>query len=189
MPTKINSLEDVFYDALRDIYHAEKQLLKALPKMAKAATCEDLSSGFEKHLEETEIHCNRLEKIFDMIGREAKPKPCEAMKGLIEEGKEAIEAKTSNGFLHDELLVNAARKVEHYEMATYCTLGVWAEKLKLDAVGQLLKQTYDDEKSCDDSLRAHAEQDADELEGNNEVNARDEELVGAEAFTELNTHE
>lgn len=164
MSAKINSLTDVFYDALRDIYHAEHQLLKALPKMAKAASCEELQEGFEKHLEETEIHCTRLDAIFKMLGKEAKGKKCQAMEGLIEEGKEAIEAKVSNGELRDELLVNAARKVEHYEMAAYCTLAAWAEKLEMKNALKLLKQTFNEEKSCDDNLKAHAQQDAERLE-------------------------
>jgi ferritin-like metal-binding protein YciE len=167
MPTKINTLTDVFYESLRDLYHAEKQLVKALPKMAKAATCEELSAGFKKHLHETEGHVARLEQVFSLIGREAKPKPCEAMKGLVEEGKEAIEANTANGILTDELLVNAARKVEHYELATYCTLQVWAEKLNLPEVGKLLKQTYDEEQAADNSLKEHAGQDADTLQHGN----------------------
>lgn len=175
MSTKFNNLSDVFHDALRDIYHAENQLLKALPKMVKAASCEDLHDGFEKHLEETEIHCQRLETIFKQMGREARAKKCEAMERLIEEGKEAIEAKVTDGRLRDELLVNAARKVEHYEMASYCTLAGWAEKLGMDDALKLLKQTFEEEKATDDKLKAHAEADAEELENQADESAADQQ--------------
>ena len=164
MKAKINNLTDVFVDALRDIYNAENQLLKALPKMAEASSCEELQEGFEKHLEETEIHCTRLETIFKLLGKDAKGKKCQAMEGLIAEGKEAIDAKVSDGQLRDELLVNAARKVEHYEMAAYCTLGAWAEELEMSEALGLLKQTYEEEKATDDKLREHAVSDAENLE-------------------------
>lgn len=163
MKAKINNLTDVFVDALRDIYNAENQLLKALPKMAEASTCDELQEGFEKHLEETEIHCTRLETIFKLLGKESKGKKCHAMEGLIEEGKEAIDAKVSDGQLRDELLVNAARKVEHYEMAAYCTLSAWAEALGMNEALGLLKQTFEEEKATDEKLREHAIADAERL--------------------------
>ena len=128
--------------------------------MSKAATCADLKAGFDKHLAETKVHAERLEKVFSLLGKDVKAKPCEAMNGLVEEGKEAIEAKTANGVLKDELLVNAARKVEHYEMATYCTLRVWAEQLKLNEVSKLLKLTFDEEQATDNKLKEHATKDA-----------------------------
>ncbi len=180
MSPKINSLTDVFHESLRDIYHAENQLLKALPKMAKAASCEELQEGFEKHLDETEIHCARLETIFQLLGKEAKGKKCLAMEGLIEEGKEAIDAKVSNGELRDELLINAARKVEHYEMAAYCTLAAWADKLDMKEALKLLKQTFNEEKACDDNLKAHAVQDAERLE-----HPMDEVVAGERQTKEL----
>ena len=132
--------------------------------MAEAATCEELQEGFEKHLEETEIHVTRLETIFKLLGKDAKGKKCQAMEGLIAEGKEAIETKVSDGQLRDELLVNAARKVEHYEMAAYCTLGTWAEELGMSEALNLLKQTYEEEKATDEKLREHAISDAEHLE-------------------------
>jgi len=162
---KIANLNDVFCDSLRDIYNAENQLVKALPKMAEAASCEELKAGFQRHLEETKNHCVRLEKVFQLIEQEPKKKKCKAMEGLIKEGEEAIDAKTTDGRLQDELLINAARKVEHYEMAAYCTLRLWAEKMGLSEVGTLLAQTFEEEKSCDASLKGHAAHDSDELMG------------------------
>jgi len=120
MPNE-KTLDDLFLDTLKDIYYAEKQIVKTLPKMAKAATAPELKAGFEKHLEETEGHVERLEQIFELIGKPARGKTCDAILGIIEEGKSIIEDFKGTPAL-DAGLVSAAQAVEHYEIARYGTL-------------------------------------------------------------------
>lgn len=148
---KAMTLKDLFVEELKDIYHAEGQLIKALPKMAKAATCEDLKAGFEEHLAQTREHVKRLEAIFESLDMPARGKKCEAMEGLIEEGGEAIDLEGDND-TRDAALIGAAQKVEHYEIATYGTLKAWARQLEMEDVVSLLKATLDEEKDTDDKL-------------------------------------
>lgn len=148
---KATTLKDLFVEELKDIYHAEGQLIKALPKMAKAATCEDLKAGFEEHLAQTREHVKRLETIFESLDMPARGKKCEAMEGLIEEGGEAIDLEGDND-TRDAALIGAAQKVEHYEIATYGTLKAWARQLEMEDVVSLLKATLDEEKDTDDKL-------------------------------------
>src|SRR3954468_22287382 len=115
---EINSLQELLVEELRDIYHAEGQLIKALPKMAKKATDEELKSAFQTHLQETEGHVQRLEQVFEKLGQKAKGKPCEAMKGILEEGKEVMGEDMDDEAM-DAALIAAAQKVEHYEIASY----------------------------------------------------------------------
>ena len=145
------SLEDAFVEELRDIYYAEKQITKALPKMAKKATNPDLKAGFEKHLRETEGQVRRLEEVFELLGEKAKGKKCEAMDGLLEEGKDVMQEDAEDE-VRDALMIAAAQKVEHYEIATYGTLCTWAELLGMDQVARLLKQTLSEEKTTDEKL-------------------------------------
>jgi len=150
------TLNDLFLDTLKDIYFAEKQIVKALPRMAKAAQSPQLRAGFEKHLAETEGHVERLEQIFDILDVPARGKTCEGMKGLIEEGAEAIEEM--EGTVLDAALIASAQKVEHYEIATYGTLATFAEVLGLDDAKDLLGQTLDEEKEADEKLTQIASQ-------------------------------
>ena len=146
----IENLKDLLEDELKDLYHAEGQILKALPKLAKAAEDEDLRQAFEDHLEETRGQKERLEQIFDMLGMPAKGKPCEGMKGIIEEGDELMDE--IEGAATDAALIAAAQKVEHYEIASYGCVRTWAMALGEEEVANLLQQTLDEEKAADVKL-------------------------------------
>jgi ferritin-like metal-binding protein YciE len=156
MKQQENNLQELLIEELRDIYHAEGQLLKALPKMAKAAQSERLKEAFERHLEETEQHVERLERAFESLGEPVKGKKCQAMEGLIAEGKEVIDEHSESPML-DAALICAAQKVEHYEIASYGTICTWADLLGLDEVSELLKETLDEEKTTDETLTEIAE--------------------------------
>lgn len=149
MPLK--SLEDAFVEELRDVLSAERQLVNALPKMAKAAANDELRAAIEMHLEETEAQIERLEQVFELLGHAARAKKCEAMEGLVAEGQSIMEEDAEPEVL-DALLISAAQKVEHYEIATYGTLCAWAEALGQDEALELLKQTLDEEESADEKL-------------------------------------
>jgi ferritin-like metal-binding protein YciE len=151
------SLRDLFLDTLEDIYHAEGQLVKALPKMAKAARNPELKRGFEQHLKQTEQHSKRVEQVFKAIGEKAKSKTCEAMKGLVEEASGWI-GETAEPNVMDAGLIAHAQKVEHYEIATYGCLITWAKQLDFsdDAVS-LLQQNMAEEKETDEKLTQLAE--------------------------------
>ncbi len=153
---KLKTLEDLFVEQMRDIYDAEKQLVKALPKMAKAATSADLKTAFKNHLEETKGHVKRLEQVFELVGQKARGKSCAAMEGLIEEGKEMIEADAEHA-VKDAGLIAAAQRVEHYEMAGYGCLHTWAKQLGHAEAADLLEKTLNEEKSADQKLTAIAE--------------------------------
>ena len=144
-------LDDLFLDTLKDIYFAEKKILTALPKMAKAAQSEDLKAAFEKHEGETEQHVARLEKVFKALGQAAKGKTCDAILGIIEEGKEVMEEYKDAPAL-DAGLLAAAQAVEHYEISRYGTLKSWAGKLGMKDAVKLLDQTLAEEKKTDDTL-------------------------------------
>jgi len=150
VPTE-KTLDDLFLDTLKDIYYAEKQIVKTLPKMAKAATSPELKAGFEKHLEETEGHVERLEQVFELIGKPARGKTCDAILGIIEEGKSIIEDFTGTPAL-DAGLVSAAQAVEHYEIARYGTLKTWAQQLGLTEAVSLLDATLGEEVATDKKL-------------------------------------
>jgi ferritin-like metal-binding protein YciE len=141
---KTSTLEDLYVDELRDLYSAENQLVKALPKMAKAANSEDLKAGFEEHLKQTEGHVERLEKIFDGLDKSPKGKKCKAMEGLVEEGSEVIEEEMTPE-VKDAALIAAGQRVEHYEMAGYGTVRTYAELLDYDDAAELLQATLDEE--------------------------------------------
>jgi len=154
--TKEKDLNELFLDTLKDIYYAEKQILKALPKMAKAATSQDLQSAFEKHHDETEGHVERLEQVFELIGKPARGKKCDAIEGIIDEGQEVMEEYAGTPAL-DAGLLAAAQAVEHYEISRYGTLKAWAAKLDLKDAVKLLDQTLSEEKKTDDTLTKIAE--------------------------------
>jgi ferritin-like metal-binding protein YciE len=151
------NLKELFVEELRDVYDAEKQLTKALPKMAKAAESQELRTAFEEHLEITRMHVERAEEVFKLLGIAARGKPCEGMKGLIEEGSEVIE-ELDKGSVLDAALIASAQKVEHYEIATYGTLATFAEVLNLQDAKDLLGQTLEEEKEADEKLTGIAGQ-------------------------------
>ncbi|MGV3650502.1 MAG: ferritin-like domain-containing protein [Devosia sp.] len=145
------TLDDLFLDTLKDIYYAEKQILKTLPKMAKAAQSPQLKAGFEQHQDETETHVERLEQVFEMIGKPARGKTCDAILGIIEEGKSIMDEFKGTSAL-DAGLVSAAQAVEHYEMARYGTLRTWAQQLGMNDAAKLLAQTLSEEEATDKKL-------------------------------------
>jgi ferritin-like metal-binding protein YciE len=148
---KTNRLKHLYVQELKDLYSAENQLVKALPKMAKASTSEDLREGFQDHLEQTKEHVARLEKIFKALGESPKGKKCNGMEGLIEEGAELIEENPAPEEL-DAGLIAAAQRVEHYEMAAYGCVSTYARLLREDEAVSLLKQTLEEEKETDRKL-------------------------------------
>jgi ferritin-like metal-binding protein YciE len=153
MAAKVQTLEDAFVEGIRDLYDAEKQLVKALPKMAKASHSEELRSAFQEHLEVTKGHVTRLEQVFESLDQKARSKPCKAMKGLVEEGQEIItEGKQTEEHIADLELIGAAQKVEHYEMAGYGTMRTWAQQMGNREVGSLLEQTLKEEEEADKKL-------------------------------------
>jgi len=149
--TTEKTLDDLFLDTLKDIYYAEKQIVKALPKMAKAAQDPKLKAGFEKHLDETEGHIERLEQVFEMIGKPARGKTCDAILGILEEGKSIIEDYKGTVSI-DAGLIAAGQAVEHYEMARYGTLKTWAMQLGMNDAAKLLDATLSEEKPTDQAL-------------------------------------
>jgi ferritin-like metal-binding protein YciE len=156
MPASPKTLEDLFHETLKDIYHAEKAILKALPKMAKKAESDDLRAAFEKHRDETETHVERLEAIFNALDKPARGKTCDAIIGLIDEGKEVME-EFKNSEALDAGLLAGAQAVEHYEISRYGTLKAWAAKLGMDDAVRLLDTTLKEEKKTDELLTRLAE--------------------------------
>jgi ferritin-like metal-binding protein YciE len=144
-------LNELFVDTLKDIYYAEKQIYKALPKMAKAASSDQLRHAFEKHHDETEGQIERLEQIFEMLGKPARGRKCDAIEGILDEGKEVMEEYADTPAL-DAGLLAAAQAVEHYEISRYGTLKTWAGKLGHKDAIRLLEQTLAEEKKTDDAL-------------------------------------
>ena len=149
-------LKDLFEDGLKDIYWAEKELVKALPKMEKNATSQKLKTAISSHLEETKEHVRRLEEVFKSIGVKAKAEKCDAMAGLLEEGKGIME-ETEPGAVRDAGIIAASQKVEHYEIATYGTLAAFAKVLQHKDALKLLLATLKEEKSCDEKLTSIAD--------------------------------
>jgi len=148
-------LRELYIDELKDLFNAENQLVKALPKMAKAANSEELRAGFEEHLQQTKGQVQRLETIFKQLGENPKGKKCKGMEGLIEEGSEVIDEH--EGALLDAALIGAAQRIEHYELAAYGTARVLAHELNFDAAASLLDQTIDEERDADKQLTKLAE--------------------------------
>ncbi|RJF65263.1 ferritin-like domain-containing protein [Rhodopseudomonas palustris] len=153
---KEKNLNDLFLDTLKDVYYAEKQILKTLPKMAKAATSDKLRAAFEKHEGETEGQIERLEQIFEILGKPARGKTCDAIMGIIDEGKEIMDEYKGTEAL-DAGLLAAAQAVEHYEISRYGTLKTWAGLLGMKDAVKLLDQTLQQEKTTDVTLTKLAE--------------------------------
>jgi ferritin-like metal-binding protein YciE len=150
------TLHDAFLDELRDVYDAEKQLTKALPKLAKAASSEELRTAFQDHLEETNGHIDRLEEIFGTLDEKVRGKHCDGIAGIIEEGK-AVMGEDFDEVTMDACLIAAGQRAEHYEMAAYGTLIAWADAMGHKEVVDLLQQTLDEEKAADEKLTSLAE--------------------------------
>lgn len=152
-----SKFHNLFVDELKDIYWAEKHLVKALPKMQKAASSEELSGAIEEHTQVTKEHVNRLEQIFEMLGVRASGKKCEAMEGLIAEGQTMIEDTDEDSAVRDAGLIIAAQKIEHYEIASYGSLCALANKMGQSQIASLLEQTLNEEKETDQHLTEIAE--------------------------------
>jgi ferritin-like metal-binding protein YciE len=147
----METLNELFEDTLKDVYFAENEILKALPKMATKATSEDLQKAFTEHAEETKGQVKRLEQIFKLLGKKAEGKECHALKGLVKEAEELMEEAKSGPVL-DAGLIACAQAVEHYEMARYGALSAWAEQLDMEDASELLEETLDEEKAADEKL-------------------------------------
>jgi ferritin-like metal-binding protein YciE len=156
-----NDLHELFLDELSDLYSAEQQLTKALPKMAKAAQSDELREALEQHLEETEEHISRLEQVAESLDETLKKKTCEAMKGLLKEGDEIVKEQKDSTAL-DAGIIAACQKVEHYEIASYGTVCAWAEQMGHDEALKLLRQTEEEESAADEKLTEIAENIANE---------------------------
>jgi len=171
------TLQEKLVDEIRDLYHAEKQLVKAIPKMAKAATHEDLREAFEMHAEETREQVTRLEEVFNALGEKVRAKTCHGMMGIVEEGSQLMQEE-EKGAVMDAALIAAAQRVEHYEIGSYGTCVEWARLLGLDEVVTLLEQTLEEEKATDKKLTALAEQEVNQnavSEGQEEEQGEGEE--------------
>jgi ferritin-like metal-binding protein YciE len=156
MASKLRTLDDLYTDMLKDLYSAEKQLVKALPKLAKNAQSPDLQKAFQEHLKQTERHVERIERIFSDLGGSPRGKKCVGMEGLVAEGNELLQEETDPDVL-DAGLIAAAQKVEHYEIASYGTVRTWAERLGHNNAAQLLQQTLDEEGDANKKLTEIAE--------------------------------
>ncbi|RXH42707.1 ferritin-like domain-containing protein [Bradyrhizobium zhanjiangense] len=160
--TKEKTLEDLFHDTLKDIYYAERKILKALPKMARAASSPELKVAFEKHKDETEGQIDRLQQVFELMGKRAQGKTCDAIEGIIAEGEEIIESFKGTPAI-DAGLISSAQAVEHYEITRYGTLKRWAEVLGLKDAVKLLDETLEQESNTDKALTELADASANEL--------------------------
>lgn len=147
----VKNLEDAFIEEMRDMLSAEKQILKALRKMIKKASHDELRQAFEEHLEQTDGQIDRLEQVFEIVGKKVRSRRCEAMAGILEEGEEIMQ-EDAEPDAKDAMMIAAAQKVEHYEIATYGTLCTWAETLGFKDALKLLKETLDEEKTTDEKL-------------------------------------
>jgi len=151
-----NNLREALVDEIRDLYNAEKQLTKALPKMAKASTNDELRTAFEDHLEETQGQISRLERVFELLDEKPRGKHCAGMAGIIEEGNEKLEEDMEDAVM-DACIIKSAQSAEHYEIGSYGTAIAWAEALELTEVAQILEETLEEEKAADAKLSAIAE--------------------------------
>lgn len=153
---KNKTLDDLFYEGLKDIYYAERQLLKALPKLARGASAPELKAAFQQHREQTEGHVARLQQVFEICGKSARGKTCPAIDGIIEEANE-VAGEVDDKNVLDAALIAAAQAVEHYEITRYGTLITWAEQLGYDDCAEIMKQNLADEKATDEKLSELAE--------------------------------
>jgi len=154
----VETIEELFVDELKDLYSAEKQITKSLPKLAKAATSPELKNAFESHLQETLGQIERLDKIFEILGKSPRGKVCNGMKGVLEEGAEVLEETEKGSPVRDAALISAAQRVEHYEMAGYGCVREYAKLLGQKEIAQLLDETLAEEKAADSKLGQVAKQ-------------------------------
>lgn len=154
--SRLNSLQDLFIDELKDVYHAENQITKALPKMAAAATSPELKAAFETHLQETQNQIKRLEQVFKTLNIAPQAKPCKAMQGIIAEGEEMM-SEDAKPTVMDAALISSAQRVEHYEITGYGTLRTFAQELGNEEAARLLQETLDEERATDEKLTKLAE--------------------------------
>ena len=181
MPAKEKTLNDLFLDGLKDLYHAEKQQLRSLAKMSKAVNSEQLREAFETHRTETESQIERLEQVFEMIQKRPQGKPCEAMQGLVEESKEIMEDYKNSPAL-DAGILSSAQAAEHYEIARYGTMRTWANQLGMQEAIGLIEQSLQEEKKTDELLTRIAEQSANlEAESGGEEESEEEEAPQSSA--------
>ena len=180
-----SQLEKLFTDSLKDIYWAEKHLTKTLPKMKKKATTNELKAAIEEHLAQTEEHVKRLEQVFEICGKKAQAKKCDAMEGLSKEGDSVVEETEDGSMTRDAGIIMAAQKVEHYEIATYGSLVQFAKTLGMDRAAEILHKTLDEEKQTDEKLTEIAEwhvnqgaqqEDAGDEENEDETENEEEEI-------------
>lgn len=148
---RVDSLEKLLIEELKDLYSAETQITKALPKLVKASSSTELRNAFEHHLKETEGHVRRLDQIFEILGESPKGKTCDGMKGVLSEGAESMH-EAQEGNVRDEAMISAAQRVEHYEMAGYGSVRSYAERLGQTTIAQILQETLDEEKAADKKL-------------------------------------
>jgi ferritin-like metal-binding protein YciE len=168
-----DGLKELWIDELRDLYDAENRLVKALPKMAKASTSDELRSGFENHLEQTKGHVDRLEEIFESLDEKPTGKTCAGMAGLVKEGSEMM-GEDFEGAVMDAALISAAQRVEHYEIAAYGCVSTWAELLGQNEAAALLQKTLEEEKETDEKLTELAETVNQEAKGGAEERGQEE---------------
>jgi ferritin-like metal-binding protein YciE len=174
---KLKTLEDLYLDELKDLYSAERQILKALPKLTRAATSADLKNAFNTHFQETELHAQRIEAIFEDHASHARGKKCVGMQGVLEEGEELLEERSEPDVL-DAGLIGAAQRVEHYEMAAYGTARTHAQQLGYRHDAELLQQTLDEEKEADKKLTKIAEASVNAKATSEAGNGRHREKMG-----------
>jgi ferritin-like metal-binding protein YciE len=180
----VTTLEELLVEQVRDLYDAEKQLVRALPKMAQAANSEDLQQAIQGHLEETKNQVSRLERVFQELDQPAKGKACKAMRGLVEEGSEALEGDSP---LTDLAIIAAAQRVEHYEISAYGTARAMAQQLGQDTVASLLEETEDEEKAADTKLTDIATELMGQVENMNESEEEEEGAKPARKSTQSGT--
>ena len=175
-----SGLRDALVDEIKDLYNAEKQLTKALPKLAKASTNDALRQAFESHLAETESHVSRLERVFELLGEKPRGKHCAGMAGIIEEGSQKLEEDLENSVM-DACIIKSAQSAEHYEIGSYGTAIAWAEALELTEIAEVLQETLAEEKAADAKLSALAESGINEAAtaGESGEDAEDEEHAPA----------
>lgn len=182
-----DNLREALVEEIRDLYNAEKQLVKALPKMAKGAASDELRTAFEEHLEETEGQVTRLERVFELLDEKPRGKHCAGMAGIIEEGSEKLQEDLEDAVL-DACLIASAQKVEHYEISAYGTAIAWAEALELSDVAQVLNESLAEEKAADEKLTALAESGINDAatagESDDEMEEDDEETMSASKRSE-----
>jgi ferritin-like metal-binding protein YciE len=180
-----NNLRDALVDEIRDLYNAEKQLTKALPKLAKGATNDVLRDAIESHLEETEGQLTRLERVFELLDEKPRGKHCAGIAGIIEEGSDTLQEDAEDSVM-DAMIIAAAQRAEHYEIGAYGTVIAWAEALELEEIAEILKETLAEEKAADEKLTAIAESGINEAAtaGESEDAMEDEDEAGESRVSE-----